>query len=254
MKFAVITATYQRGDGTTPEILKRAIDSLKEQTYQDFKLFLIGDGYENQEEFNSFKSMLPEGKYHIENLPYSVERTKYPTPSWERWWVSGTTPINKGIELALKEGITHIVMLDHDDIFFPNHLKLLNEAINVTNSPFIFTQGNYNGKPFPVLNQHFIDRLKINLESFYVSKEGVKFYPCIPCEISFIKQSVCIDFSRIYFRFRDRLEETGVGGPGDADMWMRIRELILKEKLPPSIYIDSLTCSNLNEGHTRTQA
>ena len=53
MKFAVITATYQRANGSTPEVLTRAINSLKEQKHQDFKLFLIGDGYDDNKEFKS---------------------------------------------------------------------------------------------------------------------------------------------------------------------------------------------------------
>ena len=118
----------------------------------------------------------------------------------------------------------------------------------------IFTQGIYGGEPFPTLTPHFIERLNINLNSFYTLPSGIKAYPCAPHEVCFIKISTCIDFSQVPFRFRDKFEETGIGGPGDADMWMRIRELVLNQTLLPSIYIDSLTCANIDEGYSKTHA
>ena len=36
MKLGIVIATYQRLDGSTPVLLKRAIDSVKKQTHQDF--------------------------------------------------------------------------------------------------------------------------------------------------------------------------------------------------------------------------
>ena len=57
MKFAVITATYQRSNGSSPEVVTRAIDSLRKQKHQDFKLFLIGDCYDDDKEFQSFKKL-----------------------------------------------------------------------------------------------------------------------------------------------------------------------------------------------------
>ena len=47
MKFAVTIATYQRKDGKTPQLLKRALDSVFNQTHQDFRVFIVGDNYED---------------------------------------------------------------------------------------------------------------------------------------------------------------------------------------------------------------
>ena len=51
MKLGIVIATYQRKDGTTPFFLQKALDSIFSQTYQNFKIFLIGDKYEDNEEF-----------------------------------------------------------------------------------------------------------------------------------------------------------------------------------------------------------
>ena len=50
MKLAISTSTYKRKDGGTPNLLKRALDSIFNQTHQDFKIFLIGDRYEDENE------------------------------------------------------------------------------------------------------------------------------------------------------------------------------------------------------------
>jgi glycosyltransferase involved in cell wall biosynthesis len=53
MKLGIVIATYQRLDGSTPSMLKRAIDSVKNQTHQDYTLIIIGDKYEDNNEFES---------------------------------------------------------------------------------------------------------------------------------------------------------------------------------------------------------
>ena len=40
MKIAIVTATYKKGDGSTPSLLKRAINSVLKQSHTDWKYFL----------------------------------------------------------------------------------------------------------------------------------------------------------------------------------------------------------------------
>ena len=47
MKLAIRILTYQRKDGKTPFFLRRALESIKNQTYKDYKIFLIGDKYDD---------------------------------------------------------------------------------------------------------------------------------------------------------------------------------------------------------------
>lgn len=51
MKLGIVIATYQKSDDSTPFLLKRAIESIKNQTHQDYLLIIIGDKYENNNEF-----------------------------------------------------------------------------------------------------------------------------------------------------------------------------------------------------------
>lgn len=262
MKIAVVTATYQRGDGNTPMVLKRAIESLKSQAHTDWKFFLIGDAYEDKDEFNSFSSLLPSKKIYTENLPISIEREKYP-PGQDRWHVSGITPVNIGIQRALEQGFDYIALLDHDDIWYPDHLYLINKGIELTKSPFIFTRGYYtitdvdNNKrrlAIPYINflSHKFELLKINQSKNINLHHGINSYACFPTPEIFLKTSVCLDCKTIKLRMRDSLEETGKGLVGDADWWLRIREEMIQGKYKPALYIDHPTCANIDEGYSKT--
>jgi glycosyltransferase involved in cell wall biosynthesis len=68
MKIAVIISTFRRGDGKTPELLKQTLSSVFNQTFKDFKLFLIGDNYENEEEFKEITNYFEfNDRLHAEN-------------------------------------------------------------------------------------------------------------------------------------------------------------------------------------------
>ena len=70
MKLGIVIATYQRFDGSTPALLKRAIESVKNQTHQDYTLIVIGDKYEDNNEFeNICKDADLKDKIVYENLP-----------------------------------------------------------------------------------------------------------------------------------------------------------------------------------------
>lgn len=87
MKFAITIPTYQRRDGTTPHYLKRAINSIFAQIYQDFKLYVIGDKYEDNEELFRLISRYPQEKIYCENLPRSIEREKHVNDEYALWCV-----------------------------------------------------------------------------------------------------------------------------------------------------------------------
>ena len=262
MKIAVVTATYQRGDGNTPMVLKRAIESLKSQAHTDWKFFLIGDDYENKDEFNSFSSLLPPEKIYTENLPISIEREKYP-PGQDRWHVSGITPVNTGIQRALEQGFDYIALLDHDDIWYPDHLQLINLGIEKTKSPFIFTRGYYSlvnpetnkkqtvGIPYVNFIPQKFKELRVNVDKPINLNYGINSYACLPQSEIFLKTSVCLDCRTIKLRMRDCLEETGKGYVGDADWWSRIRQEMIEQKYKPALYIDHVTCANIDEGYSK---
>ena len=149
-------------------------------------------------------------------------------------------------------------MLDHDCIFYPDHLELISKAISITNSPFIITKGSYTNphnhtEIIPKISNYPI--LSINPNSYYSITPDIKAYPFLPSQCKFMKLAVCMDMSRIPIRFRDALEETGTIAAGDADMWNRVRELMKTSVIPEvGIFVDKETCSNFDEGYAQTNS
>jgi glycosyltransferase involved in cell wall biosynthesis len=234
MKLGIVIATYQRKDGTTPFFLQKALDSIFSQTYQNFKIFLIGDKYEDNEEFVNIVSKYPQDKIYYENLPYAKERDLY-TDKWVLWSYGGITAMNFGIEKALEEGYDFICHLDHDDWWLPNHLEEINQGIELTNSDWVCTKSTY-GSPTNFLP-------KINSNELYV--------PFSPMYARLIHSSVCMNFKKIPLKYRDIFQETQkLGLPGDGDLWERTREYIISNNLK-SICINKFTCHHDEEGFER---
>jgi hypothetical protein len=74
------------------------ISKPKNQIHQDYKVFLIGDRYENEKEFLEIAtSIIDKDKIYYENLPEAKERDKY--KSGDKLWCSGgVNARNYGIE------------------------------------------------------------------------------------------------------------------------------------------------------------
>lgn len=232
-KLGIVIATYQRSDGSTPSLLKRAIDSIKNQTHQDYTLIIIGDKYEDSVEFESIcndKDL--EGKIHYVNLPNAKERDKYPAGSKELWSAGGVNAYNYGINFGLELGLTYICHLDHDDYWHPQHLEIINYAIEETkDASFINTCSTYFDSYLPTIE---------------LTNE------IIPSQVKpggFIHSSVCINHKDIPLKYRDVFDETGREYAADADMWFRIGEYVKQNNLK-TYQITSLTCFHPTEGDT----
>jgi glycosyltransferase involved in cell wall biosynthesis len=234
MKLGIVIATYQRKDGTTPFFLQKALDSIFSQTYQNFKIFLIGDKYEDNEEFVNIISKYPQDKIYYKNLPYAKERDSY-TDKWVLWSYGGITAMNFGIEKALEEGYDFICHLDHDDWWLPNHLEEIKQGIELTNSDWVCTKSTYMSS---------VNTLpRVNSDELYI--------PFHPRSSQLIHSSVCMNFKKIPLKYRDIYEETKkLGLPSDADLWERTRMYIIEHNLK-SYYINKLTCRHDEEGFER---
>jgi glycosyltransferase involved in cell wall biosynthesis len=233
-KFSIIITTYQRKDGSTPKFLKRALDSVFAQEFQDFKIFVIGDKYENNNEFIDICSSYNSDKIYYENLPIAVERDKY-TDKWLIWKYGGCSANNYAINKSIEMGYDYVCHLDHDDEWDVNHLSSLKYAIEKTGALWLCTKSLYvNNLVYPRINSH---------------EELIEFYP-IPEGL--IHSSVCMNFKEIPLRYRNVYEETGVSGlPGDADMWFRMSEY-LKNINKPGCLINKITCKHIEEGYERS--
>jgi acetyltransferase-like isoleucine patch superfamily enzyme len=233
MKLGIVIATYQKLDGSTPIILKRAIESIKNQSYQDYILIVIGDKYEDNDEFETICNEADLGdKIIYENLPYAKEREKYPIGSKELWSSGGVNARNYGIDLGLGLGLEYICHLDHDDYWHPQHLEIINYTIETTkDTSVINTCSTYFNSYLP--------QVELTNE-------------IIPSEIKpggFIHSAVCINHKKIPLKYRDVFEETGKEYAADADMWRRIGEFVKKNNLK-TYQITSLTCFHPSEGET----
>lgn len=223
MKLAIIIATYQRKDGTTPQYLTRALNSIKTQIHQDYHVYLIGDKYEDDNEFNQLASLLPADKITTVNLPVAVERERYPEGGIRLWRYGGVNAVNYGIELALADGYAYHCRLDHDDYYDPNHLLNFSELIDNNASPaFIYTKAEHMGGILPRDNHPY------------------------PRPGQLVHSSVCMNMELIPFRYRDTEFEIGHANAADADMWERIGPYLASLNLP-SYHIDQVTCHHLVE-------
>jgi glycosyltransferase involved in cell wall biosynthesis len=231
MKLAITIPTYQRDDGKTPEFLIRALTSVKNQTHQDFKIFLIGDKYENNKEFEELANsvILDQSKIHYVNLEHAVERERYNCVANTNlnkvnkplWCSGGTNARNTGIELALKEGYTYCCALDHDDYWDNIHLETLNIICELNKYLVVATKSTFSHGSILPKNQN----------------EGEFFPPA--CNI--VHSSTCIDFSKTSIRYRDCLHEIGKEDAGDADMWKQLATFMTANNMIGWM-IDKVTC------------
>tara|TARA_R110001632_G_scaffold229478_1_gene365658 strand:- start:933 stop:1631 length:699 start_codon:yes stop_codon:yes gene_type:complete len=230
MKLGIVIPTYQREDGSTPLLIKRAIESVKNQSHQDFILLIIGDKYEDNIEFEKICLEVGLGeKLLFNNLQNAEEREKYPKGSKELWSSGGVSARNKGIEWGLSLGLEYICPLDHDDYWHPQHLEVINHTIMETgDASFINTCSTYLSSYLP--------RVELTNE---VQPSQIKPGGCI-------HSSVCINHKLIPIKYRDVFEETGQEFAADADMWVRIGDYIKKNNLK-SYQITSLTCFHPTE-------
>jgi len=230
MKLGIITPTYQKLDGSTPQLIKRAIDSIKNQTYKNYFLIVIGDKYENNEEFENLMESFQMGeKIYYKNLSYAKERDKYPIGSKELWSAGGVNANNYGISVGLELGLNYICHLDHDDYWHPQHLEIINHVIEKTkDASFINTCSTYFNSYLPKIeltNEILLSQVKPG---------------------GFVHSSVCINHKLIPLKYRDVFEETGKEYAADADLWERVGKYVIENKLK-TYQVTSLTCFHPTE-------
>jgi glycosyltransferase involved in cell wall biosynthesis len=234
MKLGIKIATYQRKDGTTPAYLTRALNSIKQQTHQDYKVFLVGDKYEDEDEFTTLCStIIPQDQIEYINLPVAVERDRYPDGGLPLWLCGGANAMNHAIDMAIGSDVDFVCHLDHDDYWHPQHLEVINYTITNISDPniaFIYTCSTYFNSKLPYVFEDSIT------ESF-------------PSPAGLCHSSACINHKLIPLKYRDVFEEEGITTMNsDADMWKRITELC-QEKNYKSYLVPLLTCFHPEENH-----
>ena len=229
--FGIVLPTYQRKDGKTPELLNRALRSIFAQTYTKFKVYLIGDKYDNQVELSTIVSQYPAEHIYYENLSIAHERDKYSDNPKAIWCSGGVFAHNYAISKIEEDKLRYVCFLDHDDQWLPNHLQILHDVIKETGANWLCTKTDVNNKIM------YLPRITTD-------QPMVEF---LPLAEGLIKSSSCFDVCTIPLRFRDVLAETGELFPSDADLWKRMNSLIRTYGLK-SYYINTLTCIYVSGG------
>lgn len=233
MNLGIVISTYMRKDNKTLELLKRALNSVFSQTHKDFKIFLIGDRYENQEEINNLVSIYPADKLYFENLPFAAERDNY-TDKYVLWSYGGVNAVNYGLDVAMTNGYEYICHLDHDDYWSNTHLEEISKCLQHTNSDWVCTKSKYiSDLIYPTYNCSNI------------------YCDFIPIPGGLIHSSTCMNFKKIPLKYRDLYKETGtIGIPADADLWSRVASFVQKNNFKTTL-INKITCFHIEEGYER---
>eukprot|EP01102_Stenamoeba_stenopodia_P008113 TRINITY_DN2306_c0_g2_i3.p1 TRINITY_DN2306_c0_g2~~TRINITY_DN2306_c0_g2_i3.p1 ORF type:complete len:504 (-),score=93.56 TRINITY_DN2306_c0_g2_i3:118-1548(-) len=149
LQFAVVVATYQR---RSYNYIGNLHTTLMRQTYPHWKIFLIGDHYENNEEFYRFAGVFPEDKILAVNLPWAGEREGTLVGA-DLWTSGGVNSVNTGLNLAQEESFFFVAHIDDDDSWHPEHLEELARAyMDFPDASMAYTKAFYSGvggAPFP---------------------------------------------------------------------------------------------------------
>ncbi len=125
---SVCISTYNRAD----LLLQRSLQSLINQSFKNLQIVIVGDACTDDTEAQLAK--LKDSRITFHNLKV---RGPYPRPGMNRWLVAGTNAVNRAIELAEGDFITH---LDDDDWASPDRLEVLIQAALETRSEFLWHQ------------------------------------------------------------------------------------------------------------------
>lgn len=232
-KLGIVISTYQRPDGRTPELLTRTLNCVLNQSYTNWKVFLIGDHYEDNDEFLQLCSLIPKDKILYLNLPIAPERKRYPKGGNNLWHSGGATAVNIGIELSVNSGYDYICHLDHDEIWKSNHLEVIAKGIEDTKALFLYTKGIAFGQELPLINS----------SELYIKQRAQ------PARA--IKSATCINYRVIPLRRKDPLYYYNESDPGDAAFLKRVNPLLESNK-KDSILINKVTVIHDQEGYTKT--
>jgi len=143
IKFGICMATYMRRNGKSPFYLKRSLDCVKNQTATNWHLYLVGDRYENNAEFESCLAEFPKEKLTYINLPVAMERDNM-ARSEELWRVAGSNAFNHAHQMALNDNCDYILHYDDDDVYHVKKVQLLNYTLSLyPDATFLFHYSNY---------------------------------------------------------------------------------------------------------------
>lgn len=229
IKYCIVMATYCRKNGKTPMYLKKSIESIINQLYNNWDLIIVGDKYEPENELleiiSNFQDKLIDNKIIYLNNN-KVERD-YIKDRWNLWGCAGANSINTGLRYARDNGYKYYCHLDDDDYWLSNHLFELNKVY--TKYPmcvFANTQSTYKDGFLPIQNE---------VNDIYPNNR-------MPLSTKTIHSSFSFRMDIIPFYYFTQFEPNGIFVASDANMLDNIHKYIQMHPQYCSIYIPILTC------------
>jgi hypothetical protein len=215
----VVVCTYRRKDGSTLEILEAMWKMLWGQSYPNWKLYLTGDHYDNDQEWSSL-TFANESRVSISNLPEPGERTKM--SGSELWHNAGMAALNEGIRRVLSDGHEWIVRFDDDDQWDSDHLENIHTGVR-SGATFVYTSCQYRASVLPPETLEWSSGIRHDV-------------PPRPCKN--IHSSVAFNVKSLPSRY-----EVYPGSPADANMWARIQ---FDDNFFPA-FVPCMSCYHLSE-------
>lgn len=254
IRFGIVMPTHKISDASaqkgrekymnTPGLLRDSLGSIKNQKYDNYIVYVIGDAYDGDDEIKSvMDELIPKEKLKYHNMRSPGERNKGFTKEQFRN-TAGCGAMNKGLQLAKQDNCDYIVRIDHDDKWTPNHLELLAKAY--TQYPelaYVFTR-----------SRKKVDATNSSKKYMYQPKDERHTNKIEPNNLGFVYGDVSHSAvswrpSKIgHIRYRDADEQSQSEPkipstktlPADADMFKRMMNII-KDKGHQYMYIPKLT-------------
>jgi len=236
VKYGICMATFQRKNGKTPMYLKKSFEALLKQTATNWHLYLVGDKYEDNEEFIRCISTFPKEKITAINLPTAPERENIKNVN-QLHSVAGCNAFNKAIELALADGCEYILHHDDDDPFHVKKVQILNYVLSEYIDPTcIFHYSTH-------LNNTILPREKIT----NISKNNLR-----PMPGNVIHTSLCIHKSvASVFRYDGYRPNKIEYECGDIQLINYLSNLIVSDSKNYTVFVPLVLCSHDIEGEER---
>lgn len=260
IKFGIVMATHdlsssrankKRSDYmTTPKVLTDALKSVKGQKYNNWKVYIVADKYEgdDQEIKDVMNDIIPNDKIQYKNRSVPGERNNKKWSTKQIRFTAGCGALNDALDMAKNDGCDYIVRLDHDDKWASNHLEVLAKAY--TQFPdlgFVFTRSkkkvtahNTNKSVFMQPQQDGIE-MDLNNKGYGdndTSHSAVSWRPSITGHLRYRNP----DQQKNTEPKRNKKGPTGSGGvlPADWDMFKRVMQKV-KDNKKNYMYIPKVT-------------
>lgn len=240
IEFAICMATYHRSNGKSRAHLERVLSALREQTYQNFKLFLVGDKYENRAEFDEMVNLMPAAQICAQNLEVAWERENI-TRAEVRWAVGGVNAMNTATRAAYAAGYKYILHADDDDYWDITRLEVLNTTIQ--RFPDAMFYYNYSTFPGGNLPREVLDQTQL----FYNN------LPPRPCNL--VHATYCCNYTMMeQFEMQtfDRQNPEAINGVwcGDVQKIHKICSMLQRYPFMYTLFIPMLLTFKETEGES----